>query len=110
MPKTVEIEIVRPVNPVGISFIRYLWGAMAARDRAVLEQWRKEFGKLVQKLGFAIIDYVEQKYGIKSEKVFVTGKVVIELDENDKPIKAWTEELKVWEATKEVKDKIEVTA
>jgi len=109
MAKTVEIEIVRPVNPQGISFIRYLWGAMAARDRAVLEKHRKEFGRLVQKLGFAIIDYVEQKYGIQSEKVFITGKVIIELDEDDAPVKAWTEDIKVWEATKEITDKIEVT-
>ncbi|AAR38881.1 NEQ026 [Nanoarchaeum equitans Kin4-M] len=99
--KTIEIEIVRPVNPVGISFVRYLWGAMAARDREVLERHRKEFSKLVQRLGYTI----EEKIGTGK---LITGKVVIELDEDDKPLKARVEELKIWEPVKEINEKIEV--
>ncbi len=102
MTKTIEIEIVRPVNPVGISFVRYLWGAMAAKDRAVLERWRREFSRLVQRLGYAI----EDKIGTGK---LITGKVVIELDDNDRPLKARVEELKVWEPTQEVKEQIEVS-
>ncbi len=102
MTKTIEIEIVRPVNPVGISFVRYLWGAMAAKDRVVLERYRKEFSRLVQKLGYMI----EDKIG--SGKL-ITGKIVVELDEEDKPLKARVVELKVWEPVKEIKEEISVS-
>jgi hypothetical protein len=32
---SIEIDLMRPVNPAGASFIKYLWGAIGARNRTL---------------------------------------------------------------------------
>ncbi len=102
MTETIEVEIVRPVNPAGISFVKYLWGAVGSRNRTVLEKYRREFSRLIQRLGYKI----EDKIG--SGKM-ITGKVVIEL-EDAKPVRAKALELKVWDAVSEVTEEITAEA
>jgi hypothetical protein len=58
MSKTIEFELVRPVNPTGSSFIRYVWGAVGARNRAVLQEYRHDLARLVQRLGIVIEDRI----------------------------------------------------
>jgi hypothetical protein len=58
MSETIEFELVRPVNPTGSSFIRYVWGAVGARNRVVLQEHRRDLARLVQCLGFAIEDKI----------------------------------------------------
>lgn len=98
MTETIEVEIVRPVNPAGISFVKYLWGAVGSRNRAVLENYRREFSRLVQRLGYRI----EDKIG--SGKM-ITGKIIVEL-EDSKPVRAKALELKVWDVVNEVSEEI----
>lgn len=100
MVETIEIEILRPVNPTGVSFMRYIYGAVAARERDIITTHKKKFVKLMQKLGFLI----EDKVG--SGKL-ITGKIIIEVDENKEPIKAIAENIKVWNVVKEIKERIE---
>jgi hypothetical protein len=70
MSETIEFELVRPVNPTGSSFIRYVWGAVGARNRAVLQEYRRVLARLVQRLGFAIEDR------IGSDKL-ITGNIAV---------------------------------
>ncbi len=98
---TIEIDIVRPVNPAGVSFIKYLYGAVAARSRDVIEKYRREFTRLIQRLGLAIEDNI----GTGS---FITGRVVIVVSENGEPQRAKALNLKVWKVVKEVEEEIEV--
>ena len=96
----IEIEILRPVNPTGVSFIKYVYGAVASKNRKVIDSYKREFTRLVTRFGYA----VEEAVG--SDKM-ITGTVVLELDENSKPIRIYSKSLKIWEPTKEVKEKIE---
>jgi hypothetical protein len=91
MSETIEFEILRPVNPTGSSFIDYVWGAVGARNRAVLQEHRRDLARLVQRLGFAI----EDKIG--SDKR-ITGKIVVYV-ENGKPVKIVAKDIKIWQAT-----------
>ncbi len=87
--ETIEIEVVRPVNPAGVSFIKYLWGAIGARNRTVLQEYKRELTRLIQRLGFAL----EEKIG--SNKL-ITGKIVLELN-NGKPVKMSAKDLRIWQ-------------
>ncbi|PLJ77885.1 hypothetical protein [Infirmifilum sp. SLHALR2] len=91
MSETIEIEVIRPVNPAGVSFIKYLWGAIGARNRTVLQEYRRELTKLIQRLGFTL----EEKIG--SNKL-ITGTVVLELN-NGKPVKITAKDLRIWQET-----------
>ena len=98
MTETIEVEIVRPVNPAGISFVKYLWGAVGSRNRTVLEKYRREFSRLIQKLGYKIED------SIGSGKM-ITGKIIVEL-EDSKPVRAKAVEIDVWGVEKKVDEEI----
>lgn len=100
MSEVIEVELVRPVNPAGVSFIRYLWGAIGARNRQVLQEYRKELSRLVQRLGFAL----EEKLG--SNKL-VTGKVILELRDG-KPYRLAAKDLRVWQEVGSVEGEISV--
>ena len=97
----IKIEIVRPVNPTGVSFIKYVYGAVAGRNRKVIDSYKKEFTKLVTKLGYKIEE------AIGSGKM-ITGVVVLEIDDSARPIRMYTGSLKVWEPIRDVNEVIEV--
>ncbi len=97
----IEIEILRPVNPTGVSFIKYVYGAVANRNRKVIENYKKEFTKLLTRFGYRLEEV------IGSGKM-ITGSIALEVDENSKPTKIYAKTLKIWEPTKEVTEKIEV--
>ncbi|HIP89981.1 MAG TPA: hypothetical protein EYH22_00280 [Candidatus Nanopusillus sp.] len=98
----IKIEILRPVNPAGISFIRYVYGAVAARNRKIIENYKREFTKLTTRFGYRIEEV------IGSGKM-ITGKIVLETEEDGKPIKIYSKEIEIWEPIKKVNEKIEVT-
>ncbi len=102
MTEQIEVEIVRPVNPAGVSFVKYLWGAVGARNRAVLQNYRREFSRLIQKLGFMI----DEKIGAGK---MITGKIIVELD-GDRPVRARAVDLKIWDVVGESKEEIVVEA
>jgi len=91
MSETIEFEVVRPVNPKGSSFIRYVWGAVGARNRAVLQEHKEELEELVQRIGLAIKDR------IGSNKL-ITGKIVVYV-ENGKPVRIVARDIQIWQAT-----------
>jgi hypothetical protein len=91
MSETIEFELVRPVNPGGSSFIRYVWGAVGARNRSLLQDYRRELGRLVQRLGFALEDRVG------SDKL-VTGRIVLFV-ENGRPVRIVARDIRVWQAS-----------
>ena len=98
----IEIEILRPVNPAGISFIRYIYGAVAARDRKIIENYKKGFTKLITRFGYKIEEVV-------GSGKMITGKIVLETEEDGKPIKMYSKEIEIWEPVKKVNEKIETT-
>jgi len=100
MSEVIEVELMRPVNPAGRSFIRYLWGAVGARNRQVLQEYRRELSRLVQRLGFAL----EEKLGSNR---LITGKVILELRDG-KPYKLTARDLKVWQEVGSVEGEISV--
>jgi len=98
----IEVELIRPVNPAGRSFITYVYGAVAARDREIIDKYKRDFTKLIQRLGFKL----EETVGTGK---LITGKIVLVVDENKKPVKVYTTEVNVWNIEKTVKEKVEVS-
>ncbi len=46
----IYIELLRPVNPTGRSFITNVYGAIAAKDKELTEKYKKEIAKLIQRI------------------------------------------------------------
>lgn len=100
----IEIDIIRPVNPTGRSFITNIYGAVAGKDREIIDKYKKDFTRLVQRIGFKL----EEVIGTNK---LITGKFVLEVDNNKKPVRIYTKEIQVWNIEKEIKDQpIEVKA
>jgi len=66
-------------------------GAVGARNRAVLQGYRRELVRLVQRLGFAI----EDKIGTNK---LITGKIALYI-EDGKPVKIVAKDIQVWQAS-----------
>lgn len=99
----IDIDIVRPVNPTGKSFMTYVYGAVAGQDREVLDNHKSEFTRLMQRLGFKI----EETIGAGK---LITGKITLVVDDKTKePKRAYVKELEVWNIEQELKSKIEVS-
>ena len=73
----ISIELLRPVNPTGRSFITNVYGAIAANNREIIDKYKKDITKLIQRLGFKI----EESIGTGK---LMTGTIVIVLDDNTK--------------------------
>jgi hypothetical protein len=80
----ISIELLRPVNPTGRSFITNVYGAIAANNREIIDKYKKDITKLIQRLGFKI----EESIGTGK---LITGTIIIVLDDNTKePKKMYT--------------------
>jgi hypothetical protein len=97
---SIEIDLVRPVNPAGASFIKYLWGAIGAKNRTILQEHKRDLSRLLMKLSFAL----EDKIGPNK---LVTGKVVVELKDG-RPYKAIARNLRVWQETGSLEGEVAV--
>jgi len=64
---------------------------VGARNRAVLQEYRRVLARLVQRLGIAIEDR------IGSNKL-ITGKIAIHV-ENGKPVKIVARDMQIWQAS-----------
>jgi len=99
----ISIELLRPVNPTGRSFITNVYGAIAANNREIIDKYKKDITKLIQRLGFKI----EESIGTGK---LITGTIVIVLDDNTKePKKMYTKDIKIWNIEKEYNERIEVS-
>ncbi len=99
----ISIELLRPVNPTGRSFITNVYGAIAANNREIIDKYKKDITKLIQRLGFKI----EESIGTGK---LITGTIVIVLDDNTKePKKMYTKDIKIWNIEREYNEKIEVS-
>jgi len=98
----ISIELLRPVNPTGRSFITNVYGAIAANNREIIDKYKKDITKLIQRLGFKI----EESVGTGK---LITGTIVIVLDDSTKePKKMYTKDIKIWNIEREYNEKIEV--
>ena len=100
--KEIVVDIVRPVNPSGMSFVKYVYGAIASVDREIIEKYKKELSKLVQRLSIKIEE------AIGSSKI-ITGKIVLYVEDDKKPVKMVAKDISVWEPVKEVSEEIEAS-
>jgi len=99
----ISIELLRPVNPTGRSFITNVYGAIAANNREIIDKYKKDITKLIQRLGFKI----EESIGTGK---LITGTIVIVLDDNTKePKKMYTKDIKIWNIEREYNERIEVS-
>jgi hypothetical protein len=99
----ISIELLRPVNPTGRSFITNVYGAIAANNREIIDKYKKDITKLIQRLGFKI----EESIGTGK---LITGTIVIVLDDSTKePKKMYTKDIKIWNIEREYNEKIEVS-
>ncbi|MFP3284044.1 MAG: hypothetical protein RXO65_01175 [Candidatus Nanopusillus acidilobi] len=99
----ISIELLRPVNPTGRSFITNVYGAIAANNREIIDKYKKDVTKLIQRLGFKI----EESIGTGK---LITGTIVIVLDDNTKePKKMYTKDIKIWNVEREYNETIEVS-
>ncbi len=99
----IEIQIFRPVNPTGKSFMTYVYGAVMGQAREVIENHKVEFTRLMQRLGFKI----EEEIGIGK---LITGTIVLVIDDTTKePKSAYTKDLEVWKVEQNVKKRIQAT-
>jgi len=94
--------LLRPVNPTGRSFITNVYGAIAANNREIIDKYKKDITKLIQRLGFKI----EESIGTGK---LITGTIIIVLDDSTKePKKMYTKDIKIWNIEREYNEKIEV--
>ncbi|AMD29753.1 hypothetical protein Nps_01465 [Candidatus Nanopusillus acidilobi] len=99
----ISIELLRPVNPTGRSFITNVYGAIAANNREIIDKYKKDVTKLIQRLGFKI----EESIGTGK---LITGTIVIVLDDNTKePKKMYTKDIKIWNIEREYNETVEVS-
>ncbi|MFP3256624.1 MAG: hypothetical protein RXO36_02310 [Candidatus Nanopusillus acidilobi] len=99
----ISIELLRPVNPTGRSFITNVYGAIAANNREIIDKYKKDVTKLIQRLGFKI----EESIGTGK---LITGTIVIVLDDNTKePKKMYTKDIKIWNVEREYNEIVEVS-
>ena len=99
----ISIELLRPVNPTGRSFITNVYGAIAANNREIIDKYKKDITKLIQRLGFKI----EESIGTGK---LITGTIIIVLDDNTKePKKMYTKDIKIWNIEREYNERIEVS-
>jgi len=98
----VYIELVRPVNPIGRSFITNVYGAIAAKDKELIEKYKKEIMRSIQKLGFRLEE-------IMGGGKLISGTFVIVVDDTTRvPKKVYAKEINVWSIEKTLNEKLEI--
>jgi len=88
-----KIDILRPVNPVGRSFVIYILGALRHQGIEV----DKEMNKAIQYLGYKIMETV-------GKGKWITGEVEVDTDKREFVVKR----LEVWEKTEKHVGEIKV--
>ena len=97
----VYIELLRPVNPIGKSFITNVYGAIAANNRELIEKYKRELMRSIQKLGYKLEEII-------GNGKLISGMLVIVLDDNTRePKKVYFKEVKVWSVEKVLNEKLE---
>jgi len=98
----VYIELLRPVNPTGRSFITNIYGAILAKDKELIERYKKEIIRNMQRIGFKLEDII-------GRNKFISGTFVIVIDDNTRePKKIYAKEVKVWNVEKTLNEKLEM--
>jgi len=98
----VYIELLRPVNPTGRSFITNVYGAILAKDRELIERYKKEIIKNMQRIGFKLEEII-------GRGKLISGTFVIVVDDSTRePKKIYVKEIKVWNIEKTLNEKLEL--
>lgn len=101
MVRRAEFKILRPVNPDGVSFVKYCWGALVGQLGAeYMNKHKKTMSKLIQKLGFKLDEI--------SEGGLIEGDLYFETDENDNPKKMGAKRIVIYKPVKEINEIVEV--
>ena len=99
--RKIEFKILRPVNPDGVSFVKYCWGALTAQlGPEYMNKHKKVMSRLIQKLGFKIDEL--------SEGGLIEGDLYFETDENDEPKKMGAYRIVIYKQVKEINQPVEV--
>ncbi len=99
--RRVEFQILRPVNPDGVSFVKYCWGALAGQlGSEYMNKHKRKLSRLIQKLGFKLDEH--------SEGGLIEGDLYLEIDDNNEPVKMGAKRIVVYKPVKEINEVIEV--
>ncbi len=98
----IYIELFRPVNPTGRSFIADLYGAIAAKDKELIDKYKKEISRNIVRLGYKI----EEAIG-KGKLISGTFAILVD-DRTREPKRIYVKNLKVWDVVKEINEDIGV--
>ena len=100
--KEIEIRVVRPVNPDGVSFVKYLFGAIIGQlGSDFVNENRKTISRMITRLGYKIDEKVQGG--------FITGEFSLVV-EDGKPVKIVAKRLEVYKKTEEINEEIAVSA
>jgi len=98
----IEINILRPVNPTGKSFITNVYGAIITKDKELIDKYKSEISRNVQKLGYKIEEII-------GNGKLISGTFVILIDDDTKkPKKIYVKNIKVWSVEKEINNSVGV--
>jgi beta-xylosidase len=99
----IEINISRPVTLGGLGFMKTSFGAIASKDKEIIDKHKKEISKLINSL----LKVLQEKYG---KEIMITTNFIIEIDDNIKtPKKALVKKIIIWEPAKIIQENIEVS-
>ncbi len=98
----IYIELLKPVNPTGRSFITGLYAAIMAKDKELIDKYKKEIFRNMVRLGYKIEEAIGQGK-------LISGTFVILVDDRTRePKRIYVKNLKVWDVVKEINEDIGV--
>jgi hypothetical protein len=87
-----KIEILVPVNPIGKSFIKKIYGGVTKSEPEIIKYYKKELSKMTVKLGYKIWNTI-------GDGKFIKGKIIIEYDDQTKqPLKIYIRDLEIYDS------------
>jgi len=88
----VKIDIPTPVNPIGKGFIKSIYGGTINSIPEIVKYYKKEFSKMIVRLGYKIWDTI-------GDGKYIKGKVIIEYDDQTKqPLKIYIKDLEIYDS------------
>jgi len=88
----IKIEILIPVNPIGKSFIKKIYGGVTNSMPEIIKYYKKELSKMIVKLGYRIWNTI-------GDGKFIRGKIIIEYDDQTKqPLKMYVRDLEIYDS------------
>jgi len=98
----IEISINKPIKLGGYSFMRTMFGAIALKDKEIINKHKKELAILTNNL----LKILQERYG---KETMITFDFIIDIESDTKlPKKILIRKIVFWEPFKIIQENIEV--